>query len=481
MAQFKFLRHLHCNTTMSKKTVHQCLFCTTSAQSREHVFPAAFGGRRFDRGIYCEEDNNKLGRHVGALLESMDYINGRLGIRRDREKVAAPRVVKDKYGNRLAIFNENIGVAPPLPLNQTPELIGQPVSLQFRNRREADQWLAQQRKAGYTFASVKYGEDQTVFATQQIELQLHFGGDKFLRAVAYLALTYLAHYFPDLARHEGMKYARDIVEKDAPLNDLVWWEPIPVLEQVPRHSFELAHSVVIATCAETGKITALISFYGALAFGVYLGSIPVEKSTRVTTHIDPLGELPNDIQITEEVGKLLGLGTPEQGQEHLVSIVRGNKTNPIVELLDRIHTKLLEKECKEMLLALMQTKSLDKREQGAAVEAIVSEKDQRILNALRVAINSFCDSSDDLPTQFKQFMQNLIAEDPSAPMGVSQTTQALVTVGRAILSEEILKAIRVGNLDVRTLMELLAGYKGVGILFEKIIRDFILKPFYKEA
>lgn len=78
-------------------TANTCIICGQKAGSREHIFPAAFGGRRKDKGIYCGNHKNEFGRHVAALLAELDIFNALLGVRPDRQDTvrAAPATLSD--------------------------------------------------------------------------------------------------------------------------------------------------------------------------------------------------------------------------------------------------------------------------------------------------------------------------------------------------------------------------------------------------
>jgi hypothetical protein len=74
-----------------------CIICNGHAGSGEHVFPAAFGGRRTNRRIYCETHNNAFGRHVATLLNALDIVNAIIGVIPDRQKEIRPAEVRN-YG-----------------------------------------------------------------------------------------------------------------------------------------------------------------------------------------------------------------------------------------------------------------------------------------------------------------------------------------------------------------------------------------------
>jgi hypothetical protein len=44
-----------------------CIICGGPTGSREHIFPAALGGRRTNKGIYCADHNNEYADLAGII------------------------------------------------------------------------------------------------------------------------------------------------------------------------------------------------------------------------------------------------------------------------------------------------------------------------------------------------------------------------------------------------------------------------------
>lgn len=110
---------------MSRK----CIICGDPAGSREHLFPAAFGGRRVSKKIYCEVHNNALGIHVVSLLDALEYFNAALGVRSDHRGSPKPYEVELETGERFHLLLDQFDIAPPRPLRETPELVERTTTL----------------------------------------------------------------------------------------------------------------------------------------------------------------------------------------------------------------------------------------------------------------------------------------------------------------------------------------------------------------
>ena len=71
-------------------TNRACNICGEPAKSNEHIFPAALGGRRTNRGIYCHDHNTSFGKLVARLEPQLAMMNGALEVRPDRKDKANP-------------------------------------------------------------------------------------------------------------------------------------------------------------------------------------------------------------------------------------------------------------------------------------------------------------------------------------------------------------------------------------------------------
>lgn len=329
-----------------------CLFCTDPAKSREHVFPAVFGGRRINRGIYCESHNKAFGAHVQVLLDALGSINARLEVRPDGDDKARPVEVTTDDGQRYQVVGNRVTIAPPPHL--TADQLGKPIDLVFASHADIQQWRRRQEKKGARFESVVMRPHVERYFDRPTKLSIAITGEPFFRAVAYLTLTHLAHYFPDIARGAGMQGLRDIVASE-PADDRVWWESLERLEQLPANPFRYGHSVAIGIDGASGQASALIAFFGVFVFGLRLGTVVPGDTRRVTVHINPLEDRrPNDIVERHEEGKRLVLGEPADSQRNRASLLEPS-TSPVFRLIASIEADLLARDMGELLAQLTDT------------------------------------------------------------------------------------------------------------------------------
>jgi len=97
-----------------------CIICGGRAGSGEHIFPAAFGGRRINNEIYCKKHNEGFSPLVAILSSQLNAINALLGVRPDRSD--QPRqltATNPSDGQAYRVSATNVELASPRVLNDT--------------------------------------------------------------------------------------------------------------------------------------------------------------------------------------------------------------------------------------------------------------------------------------------------------------------------------------------------------------------------
>jgi hypothetical protein len=439
-----------------------CIICCNPAGSGEHTFPAAFGGRRTNKRIYCIKHNTDLGRHVAALLVSMDIINAKLGVIPDRHDEVRPAPAIAQDGERFLVSRGSAKIAPPLHLDNTPQFVGREVELRFSNMEQARQWAAQQEKNGYKIALGVPSEVKTTFVARPLKASRLFGGDAFMRGVMYLAVTFLAHAFPDLARSQSLASARDLIENDEPVGDRVWWELPAIVTQRSVNPFSLGHSVVIAPDRDGRRVVALISFYDALHFGVDLGELNCMDSLteQFTTHIDPMARRPpNDIVESRVAGQFLALSTIEDAKEYLRLLATGNVLNPFSLVLKAADEAERKASAMALLPLLLTATSLTGYDRDSRIDEILTTQQQCVLNLMVEFVDGMLKDKS-FPEPVHTIFKTFIAMDENAPRGLSGASEAALSYSFQALRTRIEERLAGGTLDVPALAELLGGAEG---------------------
>ena len=268
-----------------------CIICGQRAGSREHIFPAALGGRRTNKGIYCGHHNNGFSPLASIIADQLKPINALLAVRPDHSDKAEAFQYISPTGEQLTIFN----------------------------------------------GSVKRTTPTATQSQGRLRIELPLGGHDGLRAIAYIALTFFAHHFSAYARHGKLQSIKDFVLGTAQ-NQFAWWESADVVNALPPNPFEFGHTIALVTSASTDEATALVSLFQSLTFGVSLGKVDGLAEKSVVVFIDPHADkAPDDIKEDRHDIALLDLRKPEPLHAHLEKIVReGTEPREIQLLFNRI-------------------------------------------------------------------------------------------------------------------------------------------------
>lgn len=451
--------------------LNTCIICGNNTGSSEHIFPASFGGRITNNDIYCAAHNKQFGSsYVSVLLNSLDVINAAIGVRPDRKKEVRPALVQGHGGETYQLTRDKVELAPPPPLDQTPELLGQENQLKFPSPAHADRWMSQQMKNGFVIASRRYGEVVTQIATEPLKVSLSLGDDAFRAALAYVALTFLAHYFPDIARTPGLDPLKRILDTGADIGDRVWWVRPKTISQLPPNPFKHGHTVVIGLSKEAGTATALFSLYGGVHFGLNLADVVLTESIRVTTHIDPLSERAHEsINVISERGQMLALGTLDDGKAYLQEVWSGAVPNPLQQTFETINSDDLDRNADELLVKLLATKKLSRLERLEAIGSLVAESKQRIFNLLQRTIEEFAQGTPLEMKPYHEALKLLVIPESGASLGLSSTANAALYLAQQMMIYELNSRIEQGVLTANALKDLFHGSEGRRLMMQQIV------------
>lgn len=441
-----------------------CIICQQAAGSGEHVFPASFGGRRTNNGIYCEKHNNEFGRHVLALLAGLDIVNALIGVVPDRKDEVRPAPATSADGEQFLVTGRKVSLAPPPSLDQTPELLGKQLQISFADEAQARKWIADQERAGYKVTTGAFSAPQTKIFGGPLRAQRCLGDEEFMRGLLYLALTFIAHTDPSLARSEGLTEVRAIVDKDGAVEDRVLWELPRTLNQISANPFAYGHIVVTGPDARGERLVALISLYGAVHFGIDLGDLAKgDAPERVTTYIDPLAPRPpRDVQVARERAALT-LSTRAECATYL-SQLRAGEIDLLSGVLHGASDRELLEASRATLKEIQALSSLSVDEQISKVLALLGVHDQRIFTWMRTGFLGFSESNPDIPEAVHFTLKTFVSLDESAPRGLTQESESALEAARALLTDQIVVELKQGTLDDKKLASLIGGVDGLGIM-----------------
>ena len=447
-----------------------CIICGGKAGSREHVFPAAFGGRRENKGIYCKTHNEDFGCHVAALLAELDVFNAAIGVRPDRWDDVRPAPVVGPDGETYLMSLGRLEVAPPPNIDERYAEFGEPQDHKFPSMRAASQWMAKQQKNGFKVRGAQAGPPSTQFFTAPARASRTLGEPPFMRALLYLGITFLAHRFPELASSSGLAAAKRELSSD--LRELavaVWWQRPQVLAQLQPNPFAHGHIVAVSVNAVSGSAEVLISLWGAINFGMRLGKVDGERTGLAITFINPLAPRPpDDIEELVEEGRTLTLTSPDDGVAYLREVVSGAVPHPLQSVLDAAGQAQVHASAAALLRELMAAHALGGVQRRDALMAAVDKESQRVLSQIKLGVQSFRRFATDLPTPIHDALDMLYAADPNTPRGIAPSAEAALHVGIAVLAAEFERRLDSGILDEATVASLIAGGEGTQLLFASV-------------
>ena len=135
----------------------------------------------------------------------------------------------------------------------------------FSSQQQLQAWLAEQRATGSQLKIMGPRISGYGVFPEPYAFRLIIGGPEGLRAVGYVALTFLAHHFPSIARQRGLKAFKDFVLGVAN-TELVWWDFDAPSRDMPKQRFRFGHRVVISLSASRREAYARVSLFSTFNF-----------------------------------------------------------------------------------------------------------------------------------------------------------------------------------------------------------------------
>ncbi len=473
--------------------VNTCIVCGQVAGSGEHVFPAALGGRRINRKIYCTKHDNGYSSLVTELANQVDVLNAMLGVVPDHSKDVKSVLARDaKSGEELRLSAKESVFTAPRVISQEPAGNGVLMKMSFPNREAMKQWLAEQKANGLNVAPLQKAQEQPYFLGE-VHHQRCFGGQCGLGAVAYITQTFLAQEFPELARSGDvaqfiaytqaiaslaqirggcgeatngpadprLEQARQALEAAlAPWGGQapVWWDFEPQPDSTPN-VFEFGHRVTVGVDASDGQIFGRISLFSSIHFGMCFGTVSVGAATKtVTVEIDPMAEHPpNDIKKVESASAIARVAVPDQPTRGLAAAISsGSQAVVFTDLIRKIEAHSLAKSAAKMHAELTAYSTLPEFEGEQLVDRLIDVQAQRVLNMAKWVLQGF---KARLPVELLPALGPTIdamtAHDPSSANGLSPMANATLALAKSALAEQMREDIKAGCLDERRIAKLL--------------------------
>ncbi|MFT3803447.1 MAG: hypothetical protein QM766_19820 [Burkholderiaceae bacterium] len=488
-----------------------CIVCGNPAGSKEHVFPAALGGRRTNSGIYCTIHDNSHSGLVGAIADQIDFINAYLGVRPDHSDAIKTVHANDPLtGEPIIISAEEIKFQQSRVLSQAPEE-GGGIAMQVAcpDRRAAKEWTAEMERQGYTVA-FQSKPTKNRYLLGAVHHRRAFGGACGLGAVAYIVQTFFAQEFPDVARSGALTsfiaYTQAIAKVaalggctridgerpellearaalaaalagtgcSAPAN----WDFTRAAGAAPN-SFEFGHRVIVGVDGSDGTMYGRLSLFSAFDFAVCLGIAPPGTETReVTIDIDPLAEHPpRDIKkVTAHAASSRVDASQLDGDALADAIASGAQKQVFDSLLERLIDYQLAKLAHAMVAALAPLPTLQAADRRALIAQLLDEQSQQVWRAVTYTIDGF---KQQLiaggAERVAPMLDMLVAHDMRSASGLSREAKARLSLAKAALAAQMEQDFAAGALDEQRVADLMG--RGPGL---HIVASAVLEPLLQE-
>lgn len=366
-----------------------CIICGGLTGSREHVFPSALGGRREDKKIYCSNHNQWMGPHVGVLQKQLEAINAMLEVQPDRGAVKA-HVFEADNGERYAIKGGDISPAPDLDAILDGYTLGEPHQLKIAPG-DLPRLKERAKQRGLKLNIVEKASPVAECRVGHYRIPMMQGGDDAMRAVGYLALTFVAHLWPHVGRAPGLAAIKemlrsgpiyagpDAIASPIPASGFVAWSPVLGAPSELVHPTGLGHTIVL--CLRAGQVLAYLSLLDLQCWTIRLGQAAPDTADRtVVVHVDPLKtRYGDDWTIHEFDHALIGdqVGPDYLGQAVLQS---GRMQQQVAAVMRRVIDRRDRLEAEQAQQEFEAVRGLSSPAREAAIRDFVALRRQRLVN-----------------------------------------------------------------------------------------------------
>lgn len=415
-----------------------------------------------NKGILCEPCNKGFDSLDGALAQQLNIFNGLIGVRPDHEDWPKPARLTSTFG---ALTMDHHGqpklAAPQMVVKELLPDGKMQMSMRFADQKQVQDWVERQRAQGIGIKQIGRRPGR-LFVPTPIEGQCSFGGELGFRAVARVALNFLATRWPDVARHEGLQSFKDYVRGVRSIGPseprAVWYAPADAFP-FPESKFPFGHQILVVLDAVTNEAYARVRFFSTLDLFVWFGRLGDLPSEVVLFDIDPLVEQPpNDRRVTS----LTREAVP-------ATIVQATKTREIDErltqqvqsLFARIEDRQWKLSTSGLLDALNEIRGLPNLERRDRVRELLEPHLGRVLSLIRYVVEIVGrEAEDETVPALAQRLDAVVAEDPASEDGLRSGARAWLQAGRDVLSDELARELEAGPMTDHDLRLWLAGGRG---------------------
>lgn len=455
-----------------------CIICGGATGSREHVFPAALGGRRTNKGIYCSDHNSAYADLANIISGQLAIFNAQLGVVGDHADAPTSVTMTDAVsGREVVLSRRQVRFKDPQARSAGSEGGQTIVEMAFDSQKEAEVWATKQKEKGIEVRFIGEGRKGRYYiGTGHKQIKLG-GNEEGLRSIGYIAQTFLAHSFPEVARLPELQGIKDYTLHNAGTG-FVWWDFNPPAD-LPPNRFPFGHRVLVGCNSEDGTAYARVSFFSTLNFAVLFGKVPVQASRAAITDIDPLAKSRPDDIISWSADTALGaVSRPDNLSAGLADAIQtGRAEAQICDLTRRIVDFERETAAAKIMGQIDGAAALPDAERGALFARIVSDEAQRVFNLMNyVAKDLKKRAANPIERAMAGFMEQMVKLDPAAENGLSPDATRSLAIASDALAKQMSEECKAGTLDQERMGMLIGGGPGahavVTALMEKFVQRF---------
>lgn len=446
-----------------------CIICGLPASSREHLFPAALGGRRTNKGIYCHDHNNAYGPVLEPLVAQLAFFNAQLDVVGDRAKAARPvRLVEKETGRTVLATGGSLRVEGPALMHMEMTERGPIRTVTAFDEAQADRAVAEAKAQGEPLHRVV----RAAHHVGTLHGTMSFGGPERLRAIAYVAQTHFAQAFPELVRTDTFAPLKDYT-LNGNGSPLAWWCFAP-LEELGANRFAFGHRIVVGVDATAAVAFAHVSLFSALHFNVILGRVHEESSCTRVTDIDPLAPHPPHDRVEWDTGAMIDVPSHPSDPVGALrfALESGQAAGAINDLMARIQGHRLEIEALPLLNDLLATASVVGDERATRIAERLRRHERRIVSLMEHVVEGLQeDSSGPLKKAMAEMLRPVVARNPHRPSGLSPEAERIAGVCTLALASQLDRDLMSGTLTLERVVALLGHGTGLAIVGHAIFTD----------
>lgn len=491
------------------KMAKTCIVCGKTAGSGEHVFPASLGGRRINSGIYCSSHDNSYSGLVSEIANQLDFINAYLGVRPDHSKHPKTAYAFHKLtGETVSFSAEGINFMKPRIISRTAAGEYERIHLSFPDQQSVKTFITEMEKNKYPF-SLSSKPIQRQYITDALYHKRSFGGPCGLGAIAYIAQTFFAQEFPEIARTEALSDFIHYTQAIAKIADLggnqqhnetekltqarqdlamalepfegkapVWWD-FTLPENIRANKFDFGHRVTIGIDGTDGQIYGRVALFSTLTFSMCFGEVPRGSTTReVSVDINPLANHPPHDSVKTEMLSAPGrVHLPDNMTEQLAcAIATGMQQRLFENLMQRLQEYQLLNLARSMSVALAPCASMTSVEVRELIGEALDQQLQAIWNLVTFIVKGLQNEmvKDGLES-IVTLLDGMIATDVHSDSGLSPLAEVTLFAAKAALLTQMEKDYAAGALHEKRIAELMGSGPGLFVVGKEAISPLLFQ------